>query len=189
MIGLDTNVLVRYLTQDDPAQSVKAEREIAQGTTTGDGFFLEAHAKIRPVDFTSEGLFLAGLAHSPRFTSECVTQALGASVRAASILSKDKMQSRAEIVEVNKALCSGCALCVASCPYEAREIDEETDTALVKEVLCQGCGACAAVCPNKATGQNLFRQVQIMRMLEPVGAGATTKQEELEGTDAPDVDT
>jgi heterodisulfide reductase subunit A len=137
--------------------------------TDRDGFFFEAHAKIRPVDFTSEGLFLAGLAHSPRFTNECVTQAFAASIRAATILAKDRIASKAEIVEVNTRRCSGCGLCVAVCPYEAREIDDGTGAAMVQEVLCQGCGACAAVCPNKATGQNLFRQDQIMQMLEPAG--------------------
>lgn len=143
----------------------------------GDGFFLEAHAKIRPVDFSSEGLFLAGLAHSPRFTNECISQALGASVRAARILSKEKMESKAERVEVNSIRCTGCGLCVATCPYEAREIDEETDKAVVKDILCQGCGACAAVCPNAATDQNLFRQAQIMQMLEPVGVETEEEKE------------
>ena len=144
---------------------------------TRDGFFMEAHAKIRPVDFTSEGLYLAGLAHSPRFTSECVTQSLGASARAATVLSRDKIESKAEIVEVNLARCSGCALCVSSCPYEARRIDEETGKALVEDILCQGCGACAGICPNKATVQHLYRQTQIMHMLEPVGEAAAVVEE------------
>jgi heterodisulfide reductase subunit A-like polyferredoxin len=144
---------------------------------TRDGFFMEAHAKIRPVDFTSEGLHLAGLAHSPRFTSECVTQSLGASARAATVLSRDKIESKAEIVEVNLARCSGCALCVSSCPYEARRIDEETGKALVEDILCQGCGACAGICPNKATVQHLYRQTQIMHMLEPVGEAAAVVEE------------
>jgi heterodisulfide reductase subunit A len=147
---------------------------------TRDGFFLEAHAKIRPVDFTSEGLFLAGLAHSPRFTNECVTQSLGASARAATILSKDKVESKAEIVEVNLARCSGCALCVGMCPYEARQLDPESGKATVNDILCQGCGACAGICPNKATVQHLYRQTQIMHMLEPVGAQAGTEAEASE---------
>ncbi len=144
---------------------------------TRDGFFLEAHAKIRPVDFTSEGLFLAGLAHSPRFTNECVTQSLAASSRAATILSREKIESKAEIVEVNLARCSGCALCVSMCPYEARKLDEETGKATVSDILCQGCGACAGICPNKATVQHLYRQTQIMHMLEPVGVPAGSEVE------------
>ena len=142
---------------------------VLRAPLNSDGFFLEAHAKIRPVDFTSEGLFMAGLAHSPRFTNECVSQALAASIRAATILSKDKIECKAEIVEVNAARCSGCGICVAACPYDAREIDEETGKAVVREILCQGCGSCAVACPNGATDQNLFSQRQIMRMLEPVG--------------------
>ena len=135
-----------------------------------DGFFLEAHAKIRPLDFVSDGLFLAGLAHSPCFTSECIARGLGASARAAAILAKPRIESRPESVVVNERLCSGCGRCVAGCPYDAREIDDETRKAKVYNVLCQGCGSCAVVCPNGATGQNLFQARQILSMLEPMAA-------------------
>ena len=172
IIDADTLVLSAGIA---PRQESEGLSKVLRVPLNGDGFFLEAHAKIRPVDFSSEGSFLAGLAHSPRFTNECISQALAASVRAAAILGKDKIESKAEIVEINLNRCSGCGLCVAACPYEARKIDEETNKAIVIDILCQGCGGCAAICPNKASDQNLFRYMQIMKMLEP--AGKTTRKE------------
>lgn len=170
-ILLDADLLV-LSTGIAPRPEAEQLSRILRVPLTGDGFFLEAHAKLRPVDFSSEGLFLAGLAHSPRFLSECITQASAASVRAATILSQGKIESKAETVEVNERLCSGCGLCLAACPFDARRIDEDTGKATVNEVLCQGCGACAVACPNKATGQNLFRADQILSMLEPSAVAA-----------------
>lgn len=131
-----------------------------------DGFFMEAHAKIRPLDFTAEGMYFCGLAHSPRFLHESLTQAQGASVRAVTILSKDKIEAEAITAMVNERVCTGCGLCVAVCPFEAREIDEETRTARVISTLCQGCGACAVVCPSGATIHKGFTKRQIMDMVD-----------------------
>ena len=133
-----------------------------------DGFFMEAHAKIRPLDFTTEGVYLCGLAHSPRFLHESLIQAQGASVRAVTVMSKDKIESKAIIATVNERLCTGCGLCVPACPYDAREIDEDTGKAKVIEVLCQGCGACAVACHSGATTHKGFTKKQIMRMVEKV---------------------
>jgi heterodisulfide reductase subunit A len=131
-----------------------------------DGFFLEAHPKIRPLDFTSEGIFLCGLAHSPRFLSESLIQAQGAAMRSITVLSKDKVEAKANTACVSEKLCRGCGLCVSVCPFEAREIDEETKTAKVIEILCQGCGACAVACPSGATTHKGFSKNQIMAMVE-----------------------
>ncbi|MCQ9205643.1 MAG: FAD-dependent oxidoreductase, partial [Omnitrophica bacterium] len=131
-----------------------------------DNFFMEAHAKIRPLDFTTEGIFFCGLAHSPRFLSESLTQAQGASIRAVTVLSKDKIEAKAIIAEVNERLCKGCALCISACPFEARELDEETKIAKVIGVLCQGCGACAVACPSGATKHKGFSKKQIMDMVD-----------------------
>ena len=133
---------------------------------TVDGFFMESHAKIKPLDFTTEGLFLCGLAHSPRRLSESLTQAQGAAVRAATILSKEKLEAKAIIASVNERVCRGCGICEVACPYEARNIDEETRIAEVIDVLCQGCGACAVACPSGATIHKGFDKNQIISMLE-----------------------
>jgi len=133
---------------------------------TSDGFFLEAHAKIRPLDFATEGMYVCGLAHSPKYVEEAIAQANGAAIRAVTLLSKEKLVSKAEIVRVNEKMCTGCGICVSVCPYDAREIDEETRKATILYVVCQGCGACAAACPNGATVQNVFEKQQILEMVD-----------------------
>ncbi len=137
-----------------------------------DGFFLEAHAKLRPLDFAADGVYLAGLAHSPRFIEETIAQANGAAVRAATLLSRKELQSAAIIAAVNSRLCSACGICVDVCPYSARVIDPDKGYAQVLEVLCQGCGACVAACPNGASYQRGFEFKQIFGMIEAALARA-----------------
>jgi heterodisulfide reductase subunit A-like polyferredoxin len=131
-----------------------------------DGFYLEAHAKLRPLDFAADGVYLAGLAHSPRFIEETMAQANGAAVRAVTLLSRKQLQSAAMIAAVNERLCSACGICVDACPYSARVLDEEKGYAKVLEVLCQGCGACVAACPNGASFQRGFEFKQIFGMID-----------------------
>ncbi|MHC4109519.1 MAG: FAD-dependent oxidoreductase [Planctomycetota bacterium] len=131
-----------------------------------DGFFLEAHIKLRPVDFSTDGIYLCGLAHSPKFVSEAISQARAAAGRAATLLSQETVQAKGRTAEVKERLCAGCGLCVGVCPYDAREIDREKGIAKVLEVLCQGCGACAAVCPNAATRQVGFAKEEIMAAVD-----------------------
>jgi heterodisulfide reductase subunit A-like polyferredoxin len=134
-----------------------------------DGFFLEAHAKLRPLDFAADGVYLAGLAHSPRFMEETMAQANGAAVRAAALLSRKQLQSAAITAAVNPRLCAACGICVDVCPYAARSIEEDASGrgyAVVREVLCQGCGACVAACPNGATSQRGFEFKQIFSMVD-----------------------
>jgi len=131
-----------------------------------DGFFLEAHMKLRPVDFATDGIFMAGVAHSPKFIDETISQAYGAVARACTVLSKDTMEAESIIAEVDKDLCSGCGICVPLCPYNARELDKEENIAKVNEVLCKGCGACIAACPSGASQQRHFRDSQLRSMIE-----------------------
>jgi len=133
---------------------------------TSEGFFLEAHVKLRPVDFAAEGIFLAGLAHSPRSLEETIAQAQAAAVRAVALLNKQKLQAAPIIASVNPRLCAACGICVEVCPYGARVLERGMSHAEVIEVLCQGCGACVAACPNKASQQNGFRFDQVFEMVE-----------------------
>jgi heterodisulfide reductase subunit A-like polyferredoxin len=133
---------------------------------TGDEFFLEAHVKLRPLDFAADGIFLCGLAHSPRFIEESISQANGVAQRAATILSKDHLEAQGTVVYINDRWCTGCGICVSVCPYDAREIDEKTGIAKINEVLCQGCGACAVACPSGATQQRGFEKSQILSMVD-----------------------
>jgi heterodisulfide reductase subunit A-like polyferredoxin len=137
-----------------------------------DNFFLEAHVKLRPVDFATEGIYLAGMAHSPKSIGETIAQAYAAASRALTIISKDTYSTDAPIAEVNEDLCSGCGVCLSTCPYNA--IEQITKTKDGKEIrvshvlegVCKGCGSCAAACPSNAIEQKGFKQVQISSMLD-----------------------
>jgi len=131
-----------------------------------DGFFQEAHPKMRPLDFLKEGVFLCGLAHSPRSIDETICQAKGAATRAAALLGLPQLESKNTLVQVNPRLCSFCGLCVEACPYEARYLDYDERVAKVIEVLCKGCGVCAMICPNKATAQVAFAPKQMLMAVD-----------------------
>jgi heterodisulfide reductase subunit A len=131
-----------------------------------DGFFLEAHVKLRPVDFAAEGIFLAGLAHSPRAIEETISQAQAAAVRAVALLARSQLESTPIVASVNPKLCAACGQCVEICPYGARRLEPGMSHAEVIEVLCQGCGACVAACPNKASQQKGFTVDEVFGMLD-----------------------
>jgi len=128
-----------------------------------DGFFLEAHVTLRPVDFSTEGVFVAGTCHSPKFISESISQAYAAASRAGTLLSQDKYKIEANVSSVLEEICSGCGLCVSVCPYSAIEIEDSK--AKVNEALCKGCGSCAAVCPSGAMEQKGFKSDQLYAMI------------------------
>jgi heterodisulfide reductase subunit A len=131
-----------------------------------DGFFLEAHVKLRPLDFAADGVYLCGMAHSPRFLEETIAQARGAAVRAVTLLSKKELEATPIVASVNPKRCSACGLCVEVCPYDARVLEPGWPYAEVIEVLCQGCGACVTACPNKASQQKGFEALQVYGMLD-----------------------
>ncbi len=130
-----------------------------------DGFFLEAHVKLRPVDFVTEGIFVAGAAHYPKFIEECIVQAQAATARAATILSQDTLRAGGVVAVVEPEKCTGCLTCVRVCPYNVPTIDPALPgaggiygAAKIEVAACQGCGICAAECPAKA--------IQLMHYLD-----------------------
>jgi heterodisulfide reductase subunit A len=131
-----------------------------------DGFFQEAHAKLRPVDFAANGIFLCGTAHYPKHISEAVSQAYGAAGRAATILSKDKLATDAAIAHVMEELCVGCQGCIDICPYGAISYNEGKAKCEINPVLCKGCGGCAATCPSGSIRLEGFRHDQIYAQIE-----------------------
>jgi heterodisulfide reductase subunit A len=163
-ITLDADLLV--LSTGIAPNENTALSEVLGVPLDQDGFFQEAHPKMRPLDFLKEGIFLCGLAHSPRFIDETICQAKGAAVRAAALLSLPRLESKDTLVQVNARLCSFCGLCVEACPYEARYLDYDERVAKVIEVLCKGCGVCAMVCPNKATAQVAFAPRQMLMAVD-----------------------
>jgi len=129
-----------------------------------DGFFLEAHVKLRPVDFATEGIYLAGMAHSPKSISESISQAYAAAARACTIISKDEYIAEPNISHVIESICSGCGLCVESCSYAAIELVDEK--ARVNTALCKGCGLCVATCRPGAIQQKGFNDHQMISMIK-----------------------
>jgi heterodisulfide reductase subunit A len=128
--------------------------------------------KLRPVDFASDGIFLCGLAHSPKLVDESIAQASAAAARASTILSKRKIQLEAAISEVIDENCDGCAYCIDPCPYEALTLIEYMKEGVVKKTVesnpskCRGCGVCQATCPKKGIFVRNFRLEQIASMVD-----------------------
>jgi len=128
------------------------------------GFFLEAHPKLRPLEFATDGIYVCGTCHSPQSLTECVYQALGAASKALVPLMRGKVLSEAIIAEVNTDLCITCANCEAVCEYGAIEV--EASAAKVNPILCKGCGTCAVECPAKAITMRHFADDQLSSMIE-----------------------
>ena len=128
---------------------------------TADGFFLEAHVKLRPVDFASEGIFLCGSAHYPKGIDEAISQAYAAAGRAAGILAKPALKAGGVVAEVDQEKCAACLTCVRVCPYDVPVIDFETKKAKIEAAACQGCGVCVSECPAKAITLHHYTDAQI----------------------------
>ena len=131
-----------------------------------DQFYAEAHVKLRPIDFSADGIYLCGLAHSPRFIEESILQAKATAARAATILSKEYLETKGNIARIRNRNCVGCKQCIEICPYDAISFDEEKQIAVVNEILCQGCGACTTICPSGTTQQNTFTKKQLLSMID-----------------------
>jgi heterodisulfide reductase subunit A-like polyferredoxin len=126
------------------------------------GFFMEAHMKLRPLDFTSEGVYLCGLAHGPKYISETLAQARGAAARAAVVLSKEVLQVSGEVSVVDPELCASCLTCVRVCPFHVPALDATTNRAYIEPASCQGCGICASVCPRRAIALQHYTDDQLL---------------------------
>jgi len=121
--------------------------------------------KLRPLDFPTDGIFLAGLAHAPKSMAESISQALGAAARAATVLSKPVMYRSGVISEVDPAHCAACLTCVRLCPYDVPTVGEN-GVAYIEPASCQGCGVCAAACPRKAIVTRHYRDDQMIAKVD-----------------------
>jgi heterodisulfide reductase subunit A-like polyferredoxin len=135
-----------------------------------EGYFIEAHVKLRPVDLANEGIFLCGTSHSPKLISEAIPQALAAASRASIFLSQSEITLSAVTARVNPDLCAACLVCVRACPYGVPRINEE-GVSEIDEALCHGCGICAAECPAKAIELNWYEDDQVMSKVEALLEG------------------
>jgi heterodisulfide reductase subunit A-like polyferredoxin len=140
-----------------PDPGTKNLANLLKCSTDMDGFFMEAHVKLRPVDFAADGIFMAGLAHYPKFLSETISQSQAAASRAASVLAQEKIITNSRVAVVDPEMCVGCLTCIRICPYHAPKITSSLDgvggivgAAQIEAAVCKGCGSCASECPAQA---------------------------------------
>jgi heterodisulfide reductase subunit A len=161
-IVLSPDFITLY-TRIEP-RGTEALSNMLKVTLNQEKFFLEAHMKLRPVEFSTDGMFVCGLAHYPKPIDECIAQAQAAASRAVTVMAQDKVVIEPIVAAfVDKEACRGCGLCVALCPYGALDLEDTPDGRKVKLISasCKGCGICAATCYRHAISINAFNDVQI----------------------------
>ncbi len=178
ILGADVTIPVDTLVLSNGISPLREEKEdlakMVKVPISKDGFFFEAHQKLRPVDFATEGVFVAGTAHWPKFMDECIAQASGAASRMLTIISKPKLISEGIVAVSNSNLCDGCGVCEGCCDFNAISIVMDENGREKSEVnpgLCKGCGSCVASCPAGAMEQRGFRTKQIVAEIDALFEG------------------
>jgi heterodisulfide reductase subunit A-like polyferredoxin len=131
-----------------------------------EGFFIEAHVKLRPVDMPGEGIFLCGTAHGPKLITETIAQAQAAASRATTFLAKEEIKLSAITAKVDVDYCVKCLTCVRSCPFEVPIFNQEEKAIEINEAICHGCGVCACVCPRQTIQLSYYEDDQIMSKID-----------------------
>jgi len=169
VINTDLLVLSPAIVQESNEELAR----LLKVSLTDDKFFLEAHVKLRPVDFATDGIFLCGLAHSPKPLEESIVQAQAAAARAAIPLARGEVEVEPIISSVDQEKCFGCGICEYLCPYKAiRVVDTERgDRAETISASCKGCGVCAARCPRQAITMGRYTYDQISSQIAAIAAG------------------
>ncbi len=170
-IQLEADVLVLSAAIRPAAENHRLT-DIMRLPNDEDGFFMEAHIKLRPLDFAAPGFYLCGLAQGPKFAAESIVQAHGAVSRAVSVLSKKEIVADGAVNHVDPRLCRACGECETACGFEAIKVttvEEGREVAVVNQALCTGCGACNVACPTGAASLAHFQDEQINAMIEESG--------------------
>ena len=168
MLNRDVEIPADFVVLSTGFRPHSSSEEISKKyklTLNSDGYFLEAHVKLRPVDFPSEGVFVCGLAHAPKNLDEGISQALAAAGRAGALLSKEELGVSGTVAKHNRQTCMSCLTCLRICPFGSPYLDEDGKISH-NEVTCMGCGICAGICPAKAFQVNNFRDDQILAMID-----------------------
>jgi heterodisulfide reductase subunit A-like polyferredoxin len=171
-LSVDADLLA--LSAGMRAEDTEELASIVKLARGGDGYFMEAHVKLRPVDMGTEGVFVCGTAHSPKLLSESISQAYAAAARAITFLSQDHLTLSAVTAQVQADLCASCLICVRSCPYGVPRINAD-GVSEIDEALCHGCGICAAECPAKAIQLNWYEDDQILCKVDALLEGVLEK--------------
>jgi heterodisulfide reductase subunit A len=173
-IPVDMVVLAVGMEPKADAQSVRRLFNISCST---EGFFLERHPKLAPVDTFTDGIFIAGACQGPKDIPDSVAQAGAAAAQALTLIDSGEMELEPNTAYVVEEACSGCKSCLTICPYSAISRDEEKKKAFINEALCKGCGTCVATCPSGAIKQNLFDDEEIFSEIEGLLAGVYAEAE------------
>ncbi|MDH3723098.1 MAG: FAD-dependent oxidoreductase, partial [Desulfobacteraceae bacterium] len=152
------------------AEDTEELSSILKLARTAEGYFMEAHVKLRPVDMATEGIFVCGTAHSPKLVSETIAQAYAASARAITFLAQPQLTLSAVTARVEAEKCASCLVCVRSCPYNVPRINAD-GVSEIDEALCHGCGICCAECPAKAIQLSWYEDDQILCKVEALLEG------------------
>jgi heterodisulfide reductase subunit A len=166
-ISLDADILA-LAAAVVPASTNSEIAKFFKVSLNPDGFFQEAHVKLRPVDFAADGVFLCGTAHYPKHISETISQAYGAAGRAATVLSRDSVTASGAVCEIDENDCVSCGACISVCKYGAIEFVDTPKgrKARVNPVLCKGDGLCNATCPTGAASLKHFTDQEIGRQID-----------------------
>jgi len=162
-VNVDLAVLAVGLRPSDDSEKIQRLLRLSK---TSDGFFMEAHPKLKPVDTPTRGVFLAGCAESPKDIKDSVTQASAAAARASILMAKGSVTIEAITPMIYTEKCTGCGMCTRVCPYHAITVNEERKKAEVIEAACSGCGNCAAECPFNAIEMRHFTDEQIYAQID-----------------------
>ena len=151
-----------------PSAATREIAELFKVTLSPDGFFREAHVKLRPVEFGTDGVYLCGLAHYPKFIQETINQAYGAAGRVLTLLSRDTVTASGSVCVVNEKKCMGCGACVSVCTYGAIELNDtrQGKKAVVNPVLCKGDGLCNTKCPTGAISLKHFNNEELFSQID-----------------------
>jgi heterodisulfide reductase subunit A-like polyferredoxin len=167
-VQLQSDLLV-LSTAVRPRSESRQLAELLRLPLDEDGFFMEAHPKLRPLDFAKAGFYLCGLAQGPKFAAESIAQARGAAARAMTVLSKKRIVADGMITHVDRDLCRACGECERACLFEAvkvKQAAQDGKAAVVTESMCTGCGACNAACPTGAASLAHFQDDQVNSMIK-----------------------
>jgi heterodisulfide reductase subunit A-like polyferredoxin len=176
MLRRETLLQPDLLVLSMPMVPAPGGAELARRLKVGvdlDGWLMEAHVKLRPVDFPAEGLYMAGATHYPKLVSETIAQAQAAAARAATILTRDTLKVGGIVAQVDAQSCVGCLTCVRICPFDVPRVASGftgaggiVGAAYIEPAQCQGCGLCAAECPAKAIQLMHYRDTQVEAKVE-----------------------
>jgi heterodisulfide reductase subunit A len=167
LIGRDLSIPSDLVVLTPPFvgnESTEKLKGLLKVSTNADGFFQEAHIKLRPLDFATQGIYLGGCTRSPKDMRESMEEAMGAAMRASIPMKKGYVEAEGIVADINYELCSDCGLCGKVCEFSAIELDEKHPTVI--KAICKGCGTCAAECPKDAINIIHFTDEQILAQVE-----------------------